>query len=221
MGGFVEMVLKVGGDATNYPIVYVGIGFELLAARLVLEGGLKGSNSPTNCWNKAFGVKGLAVCDVKVLLGITAVFPFLTKFSFQGGIKIGDPRKPAFTFLIGIHVDLQKPTENCFIGQINTTMTVTQLVEVGLGLVGIKITMPTIPVIQLNSITLKVAARDMEIAGIKFSKGMSFDADFVFHGVAIKAGFGISETSIYAYFSSTRLAMLSPVLVLCKDSSCK
>jgi hypothetical protein len=50
---------------------------------------------------------------------------------------------------------------------------------------------------------------------------MSFDADFIFLGVAIKAGFGISETSIYAYFSSTRLAMLDPVLVLCKDSSCK
>jgi len=223
VGGFVELKLKVGGDATNYPIVYVGIGFELLAARLVLEGGLKGSNpnDPALCWQKAFGVKGLAVCDVKILLGITAVFPFLTKFSFQGAIKIGSPTAPAFTFLIGIHVDLQKPTENCFIGQLNSTLTVTQLVEVGLGLVGIKITMPTIPVIRLNSITIKVAARDMEIAGIKFSKGMSFDADFVFLGVAIKAGFGISETSIYAYFSSTRLAMLDPVLVLCKDSACR
>ena len=220
VGGFVEMRLKIG-DSSNYPVVYLGIGFELVAQRLILEGGLKGENDPSNCWRNAFKVTGLAICDIKISIGLIAPFPWISQFSFQGAIKIGNPAAPKFSFLIGIKLDPVKPSENCFIGQLNSTLSMLQLVEVGMGLVGVSVRVPNIPLFTLNSITIKIAGSDMTIAGQVFTKGLAFDVDMIILGIRVRAGFSFSETAISAYFSSTAITLLAPVLVLCKDSACR
>jgi hypothetical protein len=220
-GGSITMRVKVGSDATNYPLVTVGLEFQVVGLRLNLYGAISGENDPQGCWRKAFSVTGLNICDVKVSIGLTAIAPWLQAFSFQGAIKIGDPAAPKYTFLVYIAVDLAAPTKNSFIGSFNGTLGIKDLVSMGLTMVNINADLSAFPnIFTLNAIMIKIASEDIIVAGQEFKKGFAFAADFMIFGVTVKAALSISDKDITASFSSTRLAMLDPVLVLCKDAKC-
>jgi len=222
VGGTITMRLKVGGDATNYPLVSLGIEFQLTGLRLNLNGALSGEGDPQGCWRNSFSIKGLNICDVKVSVGLTAVAPWLQAFSFQGAIKIGDPTAPKYQIVVYIAVDLAAPTKNSFLGSYSGTLGIKDLVSMGLTMIGLGSTdLSAFPnIFTLNAIMVKVASEDITIAGETYKKGFAFKADFIIFGVAVKAALSISDKDISASFSSSRLAMLDPVLVLCKDASC-
>jgi hypothetical protein len=201
--------------------VTVGLEFQVVGLRLNLYGAISGENDPQGCWRKAFSVTGLNICDVKVSIGLTAIAPWLQAFSFQGAIKIGDPAAPKYTFLVYIAVDLAAPTKNSFIGSFNGTLGIKDLVSMGLTMVNINADLSAFPnIFTLNAIMIKIASEDIIVAGQEFKKGFAFAADFMIFGVTVKAALSISDKDITASFSSTRLAMLDPVLVLCKDAKC-
>ena len=52
VGGTITMRLKVGSDATNYPLVSLGIEFQLVGLRMNLNGALSGEGDPQGCWRK-------------------------------------------------------------------------------------------------------------------------------------------------------------------------
>merc|ERR1719460_112466 len=114
VGGSIEMWVKTG-KPDNYPIVTLEISYSIVSQKLNLDGALSGQNAG-GCWHDAFGVMGLAICDVKIGLSLTYIAPWLARFSFQGAIKIGDPAAPKHKFAIAIMADLQKPTNNAFMG---------------------------------------------------------------------------------------------------------
>merc|ERR1711998_213783 len=81
--------------------------------------------------------------------------------------------------------------------------------------------MPPVPLFELRHIFVKVSTGAMTVSDVTFYEGFGFDVDMTIFGVDIKAGFHVSPKDIGAYFSSTRISWLAPILELCKNSVCR
>ena len=75
LGGSITCVARLGDDKENYPTFTVTLAYSLVKQRLDFDGSFDG------CWNQAFGVAGLSLCDMFLGLSIGVVPPYLTRYT--------------------------------------------------------------------------------------------------------------------------------------------